>query len=99
VFCQGLNTLRMSKTNDLKLALALQYEGLPGHVDAKLMVACHDELVVEHVACLATGFEGQGSSGNGCQDLDRNVGRSVRPVSSTAGTPALRATRANCGMA
>jgi DNA polymerase-1 len=31
----------------LKLAMALFHEQLPGHLDAKLIIACHDELVVE----------------------------------------------------
>jgi hypothetical protein len=56
-----------------------------------------EDLLGGRLARLATTeLEGQGSSGNGCQDLDRNVGRFVQPVSSTADTPALRATQANC---
>ena len=31
----------------LKLAMALFHEQLPEHLDAKLIIACHDELVVE----------------------------------------------------
>jgi DNA polymerase I-like protein with 3'-5' exonuclease and polymerase domains len=31
----------------LKLAMALFHERLPGHLDAKLVISCHDELVVE----------------------------------------------------
>jgi DNA polymerase I-like protein with 3'-5' exonuclease and polymerase domains len=31
----------------LKLAVALLRERLPDHLDAQLVIACHDELVIE----------------------------------------------------
>jgi hypothetical protein len=37
----------MLKTNELKLALALLCKGIPEYPEVRLVITCHDELVVE----------------------------------------------------